>query len=334
MSYKICVLPGDGIGKEVIDAAVKVLKASEIDIDFVYGDIGYGCYEKCGTPLPEETIKKVKNTDATLFGAATTPPDIENYSSPIVALRQRLELYANIRPCKSYPIQGFRKDIDMVIVRENTQGLYSGRERIEDGGNTAITERVITREGSERIVRYAYELAKEQNRKGVTIVHKANILRKSCGLFRRIALEVAQEYPQIQTQEVLVDAMAMQLIKRPQTFDVIVTTNLFGDILSDEACMLVGGLGLAASANIGEKHALFEPVHGSAPKYAGTNKANPLAAILSAKMMLEYLKLKEEAMRIEGAVMSVMKKNILTPDLNGNATLKQVAEAVIKELTH
>ena len=332
MSYKICVLPGDGIGAEVIEQAVKVLKALPLEFKFVYGEIGYDCYLKTGDALPKETIEKVDKADATLFGAVTTPPNIENYSSAILRLRKHFDLYANLRPCKTFPNEISQKGISMYIVRENTEDLYSGVERVEDNGNRAITEMIITRKGSERIVRYAFELAKEKNLNKVTVVHKANVLRETGGLFRKIALEIAAEYPDIEMQEMLVDACAMQLIKNPSQFQVIVTTHMFGDILSDEASMLVGGLGLAYSGNIGKEKAVFEPVHGSAPKYAGKNIANPIATILAAKLMLEFLGENESAQKVENAVMSAIKDGAVTQDLDGNLTTEQAGDAIAERI--
>ncbi|MEK6916127.1 MAG: isocitrate/isopropylmalate dehydrogenase family protein [Nanoarchaeota archaeon] len=332
MSYKICILPGDGIGPEVIRETVKVLKALPLKFEFTYGDIGYDCYLKRGDALPQDTIKKVEKADATLFGAVTTPPNIKNYSSAILRLRQHFDLYSNLRPCISFPHEISQKGISMYIVRENTEDLYSGVERVEDNGNKAITEMIITRKASERIIRYAFELAKEKNLKKVTVVHKANVLRETCGLFRQVALEVAKNYPKIEMQEMLVDACAMQLIKNPGQFEVIVTTNMFGDILSDEASMLVGGLGLAYSGNIGKEKAVFEPVHGSAPKYAGKNIANPFATILAAKLMLEFLGENKAAQKVEDAVMSAIKKGDVTQDLGGNLTTEQAGDAVVERI--
>jgi isocitrate/isopropylmalate dehydrogenase len=217
-------------------------------------------------------------------------------------------------------------------VRENTEGLYSGIERLEDNGNRAITERVITRKGSERIIRKAFDLATQTNRKSVHVVHKANVLRQTCGLFRAVALEIAQEYPDITMQEMLVDTCAMELVRAPEQFEVIVTTNLFGDILSDEACMLVGGLGVAASGNIGMNAAVFEPVHGSAPTLVGTGKANPIATFLAAAMMLDYLKETESAERLRRAVNDCIANHESTPDLGGSLTTSQVTERVIQKL--
>ena len=328
MKHKICVIKGDGIGPEVVESALNVLQAFNLDLELTEAEAGYGCYKKHGTSIPQETINACKEADATLMGAVTTPPKIEDYKSAIVTLRKKLNLFANVRPISSYPIENTRQNIDMAIVRENTEGLYSGIERVEE--DKAIAERVITRKGSERIIRYAFELAKKQGRNKVAVVHKANILRKTCGLFRDIAVEVAEDYKGIEMEEVLVDAMAMRLIKQPEDFQVIVTTNLFGDILSDEACMLVGGLGVAPSGNIGNGSSVFEPVHGSAPKYAGKDVANPIAAILSAKMMLEYLNENKAANKIEESVRTLLKnKRTLTKDLGGNSKTSEVTKEII-----
>ncbi|MFT3895550.1 MAG: isocitrate/isopropylmalate dehydrogenase family protein [Anaerolineales bacterium] len=302
MTHRICLLPGDGIGPEVIDCAEQVLCALPLEMDFVPAEIGFGAYERLGTSLPDSTLEEIRLSSAALFGAVTTPPAIPNYFSPVVRMRQSLELYANLRPTRSIPHSSSRPNIDLIIVRENTEGLYSGIERLEDDGNRAITERVITRKGSERIVRKAFDLARQANRRSVHVVHKANVLRQTCGLFRAVALDVAKEYPDITMHEMLVDTCAMELVRAPEQFEIIVTTNLFGDILSDEACMFVGGLGVAASGNIGANAAVFEPVHGSAPTLVGTGKANPVATFLAAAMMLEYLNETEFAERLRKAV--------------------------------
>ena len=324
---KICVIKGDGIGPEVVDSAVQVLNALNLNINYTEADAGYECYKNHGTSLPEETIRLAKESDAIFLGAVTTPPDIPNYRSAVLGLRKSLELFANIRPVKSYPLEQFRKNVDLLVVRENTEGLYSGKESFD--GETAITQRIITKSASERIAKYAFEMAKNK----VTIIHKANILRETCGLFRRTAFEVAKNYPNIIAEECIVDAMAMRLIKQPETFDVVLASNMFGDILSDEASMLVGGLGLASSGNIGTRYSMFEPVHGSAPKYAGRNKANPLAAILSAKLMLEHLDKAKAAAKIDNAVRKVIvEKNSLTFDLGGKSTTAECTQAVIEAL--
>ncbi|MHB1004320.1 MAG: isocitrate/isopropylmalate dehydrogenase family protein [Chloroflexota bacterium] len=330
MTYLVCVVEGDGIGREVVPAAVTVLRALALPLAFVPARAGFACYQDCGDPIPAETIAACREADAVLFGAVTTPPDIPSYRSAIVTLRKELDLYANIRPVRSLGVPGFREGIDLVIVRENTEGLYSGQE--EDLGDVAIAKRIITRKGSARIARAAFDLAAREHRSRVTIVHKANVLRKTCGLFRRTAFEVASDYPQVSADEMLVDAMAMRLIKDPERFSVIVTTNLFGDILSDEAAMLVGGMGLAAAGNIGERGALFEPVHGSAPDIAGKGIANPLASILAAGMMLSYLGEAAAAERINRAVGSAIAGGLLPPDLGGSAGTAQVTQTVLAAL--
>jgi homoisocitrate dehydrogenase len=328
--YRICLLPGDGIGPEVIGQAARILLALEMDLTFEQGEIGFGAYQKLGSPLPEETLSKIRAADATLFGAVTTPPNIPGYFSPIIRLRQSLDLYANLRPCQSLPHPASRSGINLVVVRENTEDLYSGIERVEDGGNRAISEMVITRKASEKIIRKAFELAIASSYKKVTVVHKANVLRETCGLFRRVALEIAPHYPDILMEEMLVDTCAMELVRDPGQFEVIVTTNLFGDILSDEASMLVGGLGVAYSGNIGSESAVFEPVHGSAPKLAGLHKANPIATILSAVFMLEYLGEQRPAARLRQAVMETIRLGQVTEDLGGLLSTEQAAESIIQ----
>jgi homoisocitrate dehydrogenase len=331
-SHRICLLPGDGIGPEVIAQAVRVLQALGLDLAFDTGEIGFGAYQKLGTPLPEETLAKIRRADATLFGAVTTPPDIPGYFSPIIRLRQSLDLYANIRPCQSIPHPASRPGINLVVVRENTEDLYSGIERLEDGGNRAVGEMVITRKASEKIMRKAFDLAGARGFKKVTVVHKANVLRQTCGLFRRVALEIAPQYPNLTLEEMLVDTCAMELVRAPQQFEVIVTTNLFGDILSDEASMLVGGLGVAYSGNIGATAAVFEPVHGSAPKLAGLSTANPIAAILSAGFMLEYLGEISQAARLNHAVITAIRLGQVTPDLGGLLTTQSATDAILSHL--
>lgn len=330
--HKICLLPGDGIGPEVIDCAELVLRSLPLDVEFVRAEIGFSAYERLGTPLPDSTLEEIRLSSAALFGAVTTPPNMPNYFSPVVRMRQSLELYANLRPCHSIPHPSSRPNIDFLIVRENTEGLYSGIERLEDDGNRAITERVITRKGAERIIRKAFDLARWTNRKTVHVIHKANVLRQTCGLFRSVAIEIAKEYSDITMQEMLVDTCAMELVRAPEQFEVIVTTNLFGDILSDEACMFVGGLGVAASGNIGADAAVFEPVHGSAPALVGTGKANPVATFLAAVMMLDYLKETVPAERLRMAVQDCIANNESTPDLGGSLTTTQVTESVIERL--
>jgi homoisocitrate dehydrogenase len=328
MTYKICLLPGDGIGPEVVTSARSVLEALPIQWNFVECGIGYGEYQRSGSPLPDSTIEQIRQADAALFGAVTTPPNIPNYFSPVVRMRQSLDLYANLRPTRSIPHPSSRTGIDLLIVRENTEGLYSGIERLEDDGNRAITERVITRKGSERIIRKAFDMARQTGRKKVHVIHKANVLRLTCGLFRSVAFEVAKEFPEITMYEMLVDTCAMELVRTPEQFEIIVTTNLFGDILSDEACMFVGGLGVASSGNIGTDSAVFESVHGSAPALVGTGKANPTATILASAMMLDYLGENEQAIRLRTAVENCIAEGQVTPDLGGTLTTNEMTEEV------
>jgi len=329
-TYKLAVIPGPGIGAEVVTEAVRLLESIDLTFDCRYMEIGYEVFKKTGTPVPDEVLTEIRKTQACLFGATTTPVGVPGYKSAIITLRRALGLYANVRPAKSYPIQKSMKDVDLVIVRENTEGLYSGMEfELPD---SAYTLRVITRKATERIARYAFDLAMKR-RKKVTVVTKANVLRKSDGLFLEVARKVAEDYPDVEVEEAFVDVTAMRLILKPHIFDVIVTSNLFGDILSDEAAGLVGGLGLAPSANIGADYALFEPVHGSAPRLAGKGIANPMAAILASKMMLDYLGENRWAERVEKAVVSVLEEGkVLTPDLGGSSSTKQVTDAIIDVL--
>ena len=323
--YQIAVVPGDGIGKEVMEAAIHVLDALDIDFDYVYGQAGDECLEKTGSALPDEIIR---NSDACLFGAAG-----ESAADVIVKIRQEMRMFANLRPVKAYPnTNSLSDDIDFMIVRENTEGLYiANEESYTDDG--AVAKRIITREAEERIIDYAFKYAKDNNKSKVTGVHKANVLKKSDGLFKDIFYEVAERYPEIATEDYYVDATAMYLITKPESFDVIVTTNLFGDILSDEGAGLVGGLGLIPSANIGEDAALFEPVHGSAPDIAGQGIANPIAMMLSAVMMLRHLGENEAADRFDNAILKVLSDaSILTGDLGGSATTMEVAEEVKNNL--
>lgn len=330
MTKRICIVPGDGIGKEVIPAAVQVLKELSAPLEFVDADAGFEHFQKSGDAIPGSTLKVIAECDATLFGATSSPStQVQGYRSPILVMRKEFDLYANLRPVQSLPASFSRPNLDLLIVRENTEGLYAGRERME--GEEAIAERVITRRASDRIARVAFEHA-QTRKKRVTIVHKANVLKLTDGLFREACLQVAREFPGVKADEMLVDAMAMRLVKDPENFDVIVTTNLFGDILSDEASALIGGLGVAPSGNIGAHTAVFEPVHGSAPDIAGKGIANPFGAFFAAAMMLDYLKLNDAAAGLRRAVNDVIERGILTPDLLGTASTDQVTRAVITAL--
>jgi isopropylmalate/isohomocitrate dehydrogenase-like protein len=329
-TYKIAVIPGPGIGGEVVPEAVRLLESTELTFDCRYFEIGYDVFKKTGTPVPDDVLAGIRKTQACLFGATTTPVGVPGYKSAIITLRRALGLYANVRPAKSYPTQKSMKDVDLVIVRENTEGLYSGMEF--ELADSAYSIRVITRKATERIARFAFDLAMKR-RKKVTVVTKANVLRMSDGLFLEVARKVAEDYPEVEVEEAFVDVTAMRLVLKPQIFDVIVTSNLFGDILSDEAAGLVGGLGLAPSANIGSDYALFEPVHGSAPRLAGRGIANPMAAIMASKMMLDYLGENRWAERIENAIVTVLKEGkVLTPDLGGSSSTTQVTDAIITAL--
>jgi len=329
-TYKLAVIPGPGIGAEVTAEAVRLLESTDLPFDCRYFEIGYEVFLKTGTPVPDDVLAGIRKTQACLFGATTTPVGVPGYKSAIITLRTALGLYANVRPAKSYPVPKSMKDVDLVIVRENTEGMYSGWEfELPD---SAYTVRVITRKATERITMFAFELAMKR-RKKVTIVTKANVLRLSDGLFLEVARKVAEDYPDVELEEAFVDVTAMRLILKPNIFDVIVTSNLFGDILSDESAGLVGGLGLAPSANIGVDYALFEPVHGSAPRLAGKGIANPMAAILASKMMLEYLGENRWAERIENAIVTVLNEGkVLTPDLGGSSSTTQVTDAIIDAL--
>ena len=350
-SYRIAWLPGDGVGVEVCDAARAVLDAAGFPAQYLPGDIGWEFWRREGEALPQRTIQLLQTTDCAFFGAITSKPSSEAarelaselqgqglaYRSPIVRMRQQLDLYICQRPCKAFAGNSlnYRDDIDIVVFRENTEGMYIGVEfnRVPESfyaekalervpRDAAISIRSITRSGSQRIVRAAFEFARRTGRRKVTAVHKANVLRATCGVFLEAAQEVAAGYPQIRFDTANVDAMCMWLLKNPRNYDVIVTTNLFGDILSDLCAQLVGGMGFAYSGNIGGK-------------YAGMNKVNPLASILAARMMLEWLGDTERAARIELAVARVVRLGqTRTYDMGGNATTGQMAEAVAEALLH
>ena len=337
-TYKMSLIKGDGIGPELTDATLKVLEAVQkkfnVKFEIAEAEAGDSCLEKTGVALPEESVEKIKSSHVCLKG-----PVGETAADVIVKLRLMFDLYANLRPIKSYPATtSLRSDIDMIFVRENTEDVYKGLEFAL--GDTTICLRVITRKNCERIARKAFEIARKRNKKmKVTAVHKANVMRVTCGLFSRVCKEIAREYPDIAFNEQYVDATAMRLIKEPQKFDVIVTTNMFGDILSDEAAQLVGGLGMAPGANIGDNFALFEPIHGSAPNRAGKQTANPCSMILASKMMLEWLgevnkdtECVEAACAVEKAVVETLGKGITIPDFGGTATTMDMAEAIAKAL--
>ncbi|MCL4325781.1 MAG: isocitrate/isopropylmalate dehydrogenase family protein [Candidatus Thermoplasmatota archaeon] len=317
MSYKISLIPGDGIGPEVTNAMVKVVEATGIGFDWDVVEAGEKVMAKEKTPLPEYVLDSIKKNKVAIKGPITTPIG-SGFRSVNVALRQILDLYASIRPARSIAGEGtLYNDIDVVVVREATEGLYSGIEHwIGREKYGAETVNLITRPASERIVKFAFEYAIKEKRKKITAVHKANIMKYTGGLFQEVAQTISKQYPQIYFEERLVDNMAMQLVKKPSAYDVIVTTNLFGDILSDLCAGLAGGLGIAPGAIIGEKYALFEPVHGSAPKYAGQNMVNPVATILSGEMMLNYLGERKAANAIWTSVYETIKeKRYVTYDL-------------------
>ncbi|MGQ9542890.1 MAG: isocitrate/isopropylmalate dehydrogenase family protein [Candidatus Bathyarchaeia archaeon] len=335
---RIALIPGDGIGPEQTEATLKVLEAVQrrfgVDLDFIKVEAGDECYRRRGEALPRDTLETIKNTDAVLKG-----PVGEMARDVIVRLRLLFKLYANIRPAKSYPgIASSRPDIDLVIVRENTEDLYKGIEFTLD--DTAIAIRVITVDGSRNIAEYAFRLARRRNRRRrVTIVHKANVMRITDGLFKEVCLEVSRNYPEVEINEMYVDSAAMNLIRMPHEFDVLVTTNMFGDILSDEAAQLVGGLGVAPSANIGRDFALFEPVHGSAPDIAGKQVANPCSMILSSKMMFEYFGEKERvreyfeaAEAIDRGFIEALQLGFKTPDLGGESKTLDVGKAIAQAI--
>ncbi|RUR26725.1 isocitrate dehydrogenase [Vreelandella andesensis] len=335
MSQSIAVIKGDGIGPEIMDATLRVLDALECDLNYEFIDAGLAALEKHGTLIPQESLDAIEKYSIALKGPLTTPIG-KGFSSINVQLRRHFDLYANVRPAISFPGTRSRyEDIDMITVRENTEGAYlsDGQEMIDDG-NTGISVIKVTRHGSERIVRYAFELAKKNGRKKVTAVHKANIIKTSSGLFLDVAREVAKEYPEIEFQEMIVDNACMQLVMNPHQFDVVVTTNLFGDILSDLCAGLVGGLGLAPGANIGEKAAIFEAVHGSAPDIAGQKIANPCALLLAAAQMLDHLGMNEKGDAIRHGIRAVLetRRDMVTPDMGGTGTTDTFAQALVEHI--
>ena len=327
----VLVIPGDGIGPEVIAAARGVIGAVVPDLEYTEADVGV--YRKHRTPITADTLQQARDADAILFGATETPaPRPNGYPSPIVELRKNLDLFANVRPARSYGgVPSVHEGVDLVLVRENTEGLYSGNEH--GTATWAEATRRITQFASERVCRHVFELAEREERRTVTAVHKANILPQTDGIFLDAFYYVARQFPAIENRHMLVDAAGMNLAMRPQKFDVIVTTNMFGDILSDVAAGVTGGLGIAPSGSYGAKYALFEPVHGSAPDIAGKGIANPTAAILSGSMMLDYLGYGTEAQKVQRAVEQVLAEGkVLTPDLKGTAGTDDVAREIMQIL--
>ena len=331
MTHTITVIRGDGIGPEIMDATLHVLEAMNLGLAYEEADAGLVALEKHGELLPQATIESIGRNRVALKSPLTTPVG-GGFSSINVELRRRFDLYANVRPATSFPNtkSRFSNGVDVITVRENTAGAYSadGQETAADGSSaTSITR--TTRKGSERIVRYAFELARRTGRKKVTVVHKANILKSTSGLFLNVAREVAAQYPDVECNEMIVDNTCMQLVMRPEQFDVIVTTNLFGDIISDLCAGLVGGLGLAPGANIGADAAIFEAVHGSAPDIAGKGIANPCALLLGAAQMLDHLGMSDKAARLREAIVATLEaRDALTPDLGGEGDTMGFARAI------
>jgi homoisocitrate dehydrogenase len=339
--YRIAMIPGDGIGQEVVPAAQRVLAALPLSLIFVPLQAGWEVFTRTGTALPQSTAAAIRHCDGAIFGATQSPSaKVEGYSSPILALRKQLDLYANLRPIASMPVPGSQAGIDMLIVRENTECLYVRQERLEDSGNTAVAQRVITRRASERIARMAFEQARRRAgqthhpQPRVTVVHKANVLNLTDGLFREACLSVAAAYPDVQVEEQLVDSMIYRMIREPQRYDVVVAPNLYGDILSDAAAALVGGLGLASSANASDNFVLAEPVHGSAPDIAGKGIANPIATILAAAQLLAALGELPCAAAVASAVQRTLADGVLSADLGGESTTEEVTAAVLARLAH
>lgn len=334
MSKTIAVIRGDGIGPEIMNATLRVLDELKTGLNYEFVDAGMAAQERCGELLPQATMESIARHRVALKGPLTTPIG-GGFSSLNVELRKRFDLYANVRPAITIPGTKARYDgIDLITVRENTEGAYGSEgQTLSEDGDTAHSQIKVTRRGSERIVRYAFELARRQGRKKITVVHKANIMKTTSGLFLKVAREVAAEYPEIPCNEMIVDNCCMQLVMNPQQFDVIVTTNLFGDIISDLCAGLVGGLGLAPGANIGTEAAIFEAVHGSAPDIAGKGVANPCALLLAACQLLGHLGLEDQAQRVRAAIRDVLaRKDRVTPDLGGNGSTDSFADALIDSL--
>ncbi len=336
-TLKIAVLPGEGIGPEVVDASLIVLdavqKVEPFRLEYLKGEAGSYCIEKYGTNLPQKTVEMLRGTKACLKGPMTTPEEPGSPRSVAVSLRAIFDLYANVRPARTLPnVTSLKPNIDMIIVRENTEGLYSGKE-FEAAPGVGVAMRVITKAASERVSKFALELAMKR-RKKLTYVHKGNILKITDGIFKQAVHDMAKPFPEVELEDLHIDIATAQLIKRPETFDVIVTTNLFGDILSDEAAQVVGGMGVAAAANIGDQYGMFEPVHGSAPKYTGQNKVNPIATIEAARLMLEYLGEKKAADRTGKATLKVLEEGkVLTYDLGGTAKTSDMGRVIAEKVS-
>lgn len=329
--HTITLINGDGIGPEISDAVMKIIKASGLEINWDIQTAGAEVAEVEGTPLPERVIDSIRKNKVALKAPVTTPIG-KGFRSVNVQLRKDLDLYANLRPCKNLPNVKTRfENVDLVVVRENTEDLYAGIEQMKDI-DTAESIKIITRHASERICKFAFDYALKNNRHEVCVVTKANIMKLSDGLFLESYRKVAENYPQIKKREILVDNLCMQLVQDPTRFDVLVMPNLYGDIVSDLTAGLIGGLGVAQGANIGEDCAVFEPVHGSAPDIKGQNKANPTALLLSAVEMLKYIGENSCAEKIERALFKTLSQNIKTADLGGNATTTEFTQKVIENL--
>ncbi|MGM0508213.1 MAG: isocitrate dehydrogenase (NAD(+)) [Fusobacteriota bacterium] len=331
--HNITLIPGDGIGPEITEAVKKIIKKAGVKINWEEVNAGLGAMESEGTPLPDSVIESIKKNKVALKAPITTPVG-GGFRSVNVAIRKKLNLYANIRPSKTFDgVENRYDDIDLVTVRENTEGLYSGVEHYIGDKIAAETIKIITRKASENIVRFAFEYAKDNNRKRVTALHKANIQKFTDGLFLDVAREIAKEYPEIEFDDRIIDNMCMQLVQYPEQYDVMVAPNFYGDIISDLCSGLVGGLGMAPGANIGENCAVFEAVHGSAPDIAGKDLANPSALLLSAIMMLNHIGETEKAEKIDKALKTVLKeKKVATKDLGGDATTTEFTDAIIEKL--
>lgn len=329
-THRICLIAGDGIGSEVLPEARRVLEASGVNFEFSEAEAGWETFERVGSSVPDATLEAVRSAHATLAGAFGAPSrKVPGFFGAIRYMRKQLDLFANLRPAKTRPVENCFPNVDMLMVRENTQGLYVEQERRY--GDTAIADAVVTRSASERIARVALEQARLR-RKSLAVVHKANVLPLTSGLFLETVLEAARDFPDVDTYDIIVDAAAMKLVRDPESFDVLVSTNLFGDILSDLMAGLVGGMGLAPSANVGLHQAIFEPVHGTGPDIAGMGVANPTAMILSAAMMLKHLGETDAANGIDAAVNTVLASGQVTPDLGGRATTTEMTNAIIAAL--